>query len=848
MKNFNFKNILPHAVAVVLFLLIAVVYCLPVFQGMVVSQHDMLGTRGMTQQSIGFFEKYGTYPLWTNSMFGGMPTFQILFAAKYNIGIFWMHSLFTLFLPSPASLFFLSCICFYILSQVLKLKPLVGILGSLAYAFASYNAIITAVGHVTKFATMGYAPLVLAGIILLMQRRYIWGFALTLISSTLFFNQNHVQIVYYFMLLFVCLGITFLIQTFKTKDYKHLLNSAVLAFVAIAISAGSFAVILLPTKEYAKETMRGGRSELTTGVKKENLSEGGLKKDYAFQWSYGKEETFTFILPNYAGSSNDPAEFGEDSKVIAALQESGLPNDAINYFYRFMSPYWGDQPNTAGPVYLGAIICMLFIAGLFVVRKKYLCWLIPGTIIGIVLAWGSNFAAVNYFLFDHLPALNKFRAPSMAMVLPQFTFALIAALALQEIFYGKLEQGILLKKLKYAAITCGAVLAVLTAVYFTSSFTNEKTRQAKKTITEQLAQSMSQGKPPTPDMTNQANTLAGNFNKALIEDRKGLFGGDLLRLYILLALGGGIIWLGSKKKINPVAAISLLALISFIDIISVSSRYLNKSKYATPEDYLSGFTPTAADNQIKTDTGYFRVFDQAGGDPFQDSRTSYFHNSIGGYSPAKLGLYNDLIEHQLSKGNMEVFNMLNTKYFIVGGQNNQPVAQLNPGANGPGWFVKAIKYVNNADEEMMALDSLHSRDTVVIDKREQPKVTVAPQYDSSPNIKLIKNLNDNITYQSNASSNQFAVFSEIYYPNGWKAFVDGKETPIVKVDYALRGLNIPAGNHTIKFVFAPPSYNLGSMLNLIAGIISIIALIICVFLLWRQKPTARRGGELYNGH
>jgi len=834
MKNINFKNALPHLIAVALFLVIAVVYCLPVFQGMVVSQHDMLGTRGMTQQSIEFFEKNGYYPLWTNAMFGGMPAFQILLAAKYNIGILWMNNLFTLFLPSPASLFFLSCICFYILTQVLKLKPWIGILGSLGYSFASYNAIITVVGHVTKFASMGYAPLVLAGIILLMQRKYILGFALTLVSSTLFFFQNHVQIVYYFMLLFVCLGIAFLIQTIKTKDFRHLLTSAFLAFAAITISACSFAVILLPTQEYAKETMRGGRSELTIGVKKENLSAGGLKKDYAFQWSYGKEETFTFILPNYSGSSNDPAEFGENSKVITTLQESGLPTEGINYFYRYMSPYWGDQPNTAGPVYLGAIICMLFIAGLFLVQKKYLSWLIPATLIGIVLAWGSNFSTVNYFLFDHLPSLNKFRAPSMAMVLPQFTFALIASLALQEIFYGNLDQKILFKKLKYAAIGCGAVLAILIAVYFTSSFTNEKTSEAKKAITEQLSQSMNQGKPPTQEMTNQANTMAGNFTKALIEDRKGLFGSDLLRLIIFFALGGGIIWLGSKKKMTPLLAISLLTLISFIDLITVSSRYLNKSKYATPEDYLSGFTPTAADNQIKMDTSYFRVFDEAGGDPFQDSRTSYFHNSIGGYSPAKLGLYNDLIEHQLGKGNMEVFNMLNTKYFITTGQKNQPVAQLNPSANGPVWFVKAIKYVNNADAEMMALDSLHSRDTAVIDKREQSKVTVAPQYDSSAAIRLIKNLNDHITYQSNASTSQFAVFSEIYYPNGWKAYIDDKETPIVKVDYALRGLNIPAGDHTIKFVFAPASYNLGNTLNLIAGIISIIALIICAFLLFRQ--------------
>ena len=577
MKNSIFKNALPHAIAVLIFLLISVAYCLPVFQGMVVSQQDMLGTRGMTQQSIEFFEKYGRYPLWTNSMFGGMPTFQILIAAKYNIGILSLHQLFTLFLPSPASLFFLSCICFYILTQVVKLKPWVGILGALAYGFASYNAIIAMVGHITKFATMGYAPLVLAGILLLIQRKYIWGFAITLISSTLFFNQNHVQIVYYFMLLFVFLGIVFIVQTIQSKDYKHFFNTAILTIVAIAISACSFAILLLPTKEYAEETMRGGKSELTIGVKKENLSKGGLKKDYAFMWSYGKQETFTFILPNYAGSSNDPAEFGENSKVITAFQESGLPNDAINYFYRYMSPYWGDQPNTAGPVYLGAIICMLVIAGLFFVSRKHLSWLIPATLIGIILAWGSNFSAVNYFLFDHLPALNKFRAPSMALVLPQFTFAFIASLALQEIFYGNLESSILFKRLRYAAISCGAILAILVAIYFTASFSNDRTKETKQAITEQLAQSMSQGKQPTQEMLNQASTLSNSFIKALIEDRKGLFGSDLLRLILLIALGGSTIWLGIKKKINPTVAISLLAIISFIDLITVSSRYLNKS-------------------------------------------------------------------------------------------------------------------------------------------------------------------------------------------------------------------------------------------------------------------------------
>ncbi len=834
--NKNLLNkALPHLVAFLIFLLISVIYCLPVFQGLVVNQHDMLGTRGMAQQSLEFQEKFGHLPLWTNSMYGGMPAFQILIGSKYNIGVGWFHNLFTCFLPYPAGLFFLSCICFYILSQVLRLKPWIGILGALAYGFASYNAIIMVVGHITKFATMGYAPAVLAGIILLMQRRYILGFALTVLFSTLFFGQNHVQAVFYYMILVLCLGIGFLIKTIQTKDYSHFFKTTALTLVSFAIAACSFAIILLPTKEYAKETMRGGRSELTIGQDKENKSEGGLDKDYAFRWSYGKEETLTFILPNYFGSSNNPSEIGEDSHVIQSLQESQLPQEVVNYFYSRMSPYWGSQPGTSGPVYFGAIICMLVVAGLFFVPKKYLCWLIPGTIIPIILAWGSNFAAVNYFLFDNVPYLNKFRAPSMALMVPQLSFAIIASLALQQFFYGNIDKTVFLKKLKYASISFAALLFILVAVYVGASFKNEADAVNKQTFTSQLTQMMSQGGAPTPQMTNQATSITDSLYASLAKDRKEMFGSDLLRLFIYVILAAFVLWLGYKKKIKPVVAGGLLTALTFIDLISVDNRYLSKDDYVSEDEYLQGFIPTNADLQIKQDTGYFRVVDQSMGNPFDgNARASYFHNSLGGYSPAKLGLYQDLIDHQLSKGNMGVFNMLNAKYFIKNDPaTNQPVAQVNPGVFGPAWFVKGVRFVNNADEEMLALDSLPLRDSAVADKREQEKIT-APQYDSAASIRFVKNLNDEIVYQTSAASNQFAVFSEIYYPYGWKAFVDGKETPIAKVNYVLRGINVPAGNHTIRFVFEPASYQRGMTISLAGGIISLLILLVCGFLLFRK--------------
>ena len=425
----------------------------------------------------------------------------------------------------------------------------------------------------------------------------------------------------------------------------------------------------------------------------------------------------------------------------------------------------------------------------------------------------------------------------MAMIVPQLTFAIVASLAVQQIFYGNLDKALLSKKLKFAAIAVVSLLVILVAVYAGSSFKNEKDTLNKQNITEQLARMMGQGQAPTAQMNSQASSIATTLINALAKDRQEMYGSDLVRLFVYVLLGGLLIWLGAKKKLKPAVAISLLAAVSFIDLITVDSRYLNKEHYVPEDEYLQGFIPTAADLQIKKDTGYFRVVDQTNGNPFDgNSRASYFHNSLGGYSPAKLGLYQDLIEHQLNKGNIEVYNMLNAKYFISNDPaTNKPVAQLNPSAYGPVWFIKAIKYVNNANEEMLALDSLNLRDTAVIDKRERSKITVTPQYDSTATISLVKNINDEIIYQSKTASNQFAVFSEIYYPKGWKAFIDDKETPIVKVNYVLRGLNIPAGNHTIRFAFEPASYKKGMYISLVAGIVSLFILLVCGLLLYRQN-------------
>ena len=839
MKNNLLQKSIPHLVAFGIFLIVSIIFCLPVFQGMAINQSDMSQVAGMAQQSKMFYLENGNYPLWTNSMFGGMPAYQILISGSHSITLGWFHKLFTCFLPQAPGLFFLACISFYILSQILKIKPWIGILGALAYSFSSYNAIIVEVGHISKFAAMGYAPMLVGGIILLTNKKYILGFLTTLMAATLIMNQNHVQVVYYIFIIIFFLFISFFISCIKNKEFSHFFKTVGLSVFAAALAILSFATIFLPTKEYTKETMRGGISELTLGDKKEdaeNKSKGGLNKDYAFQWSYGIGETFTFLLPNYYGSNSGPKPFGDKSKIIEGLTNSGLPEQAINSMYGSFSAYWGEQPGTSGPVYLGAIICMLFIASLFFVDKKYLGWLLAATIVGIILGWGSNFKAVNYFLFDHLPFYNKFRAPSMAMIIPQLTVVTLAVLALQKIFYADIEKQLLLKKLKYTAITTTAVVVILAFNYLSANFKGNSDTARLENIQQYIGQAMAQGKAAATETTIQAKTMVDGFRKDLIDDRKSIYMSDFIRMLLYLIAGGAIIWFTTIKKITANVATILLVIISFADIIMVSNRYLNKENFVPYDEFAGERTPSTSDLQILADKTQFRVFNQMGGDPFQDAQTSYFHNSIGGYSPVKLGLYQDIITHQLSKGNFPAFNMLNTKYIIAQNQQTgKPMVQQNPDAAGNVWFVKNIKYVNNANEEMLALDSLKVKETVVIDNREKAKVTLEPQFDTTAKINLVENKNDLITYQSSSTTNQFAVFSEIYYAEGWKAYIDDKETAIVKVNYILRGLSVPAGNNKIRFEFKPSSYTLGNTLSLVSGVISYLLLIVGIFLLYKQQ-------------
>jgi len=725
----------------------------------------------------------------------------------------------------------LACISFYFLCQVIRVRPWLSILAALAFAYSTFDPIIISVGHETQMQALATAPAVIASFILLLQRRYWWGLALLSTFFGLQVGSQHMQIVYYTVLLLGIIGVCYLIYAFKQKQLIHAFSSFGLALIAGIIGFLTFAVSMLPLQEYAKETMRGGKSELTGDAK--NKTKGGLDKDYAFQWSYGKNETFTLLVPNIYGGGTGANQFTSGTKFIDKLTELGVPEENAAQMESGYS-YWGAQDlGTSGPVYLGAIICFLFIFGLVYYKGWFKWWIAAAAVIGIMMAWCKNFPTFNYFLFDYLPYYSKFRAPTMALVLPQLVFPLMAALTLDQLLSDTRPKQEIWKQFRLSVFITAGIFAILILFYLSSDY-----KSATDTGTrEQFVSMLSRG---NPQGESQAVPIAQSLMKALQEDRQTLFGEDLIRSFILILLAVLLIGAFLRNKIKEMVLVASLLVLSSYDLLAVGRRYLNKDNFIEQDEFNAQLSPTAADQQIMSDPNKpFRVYDATDPNgPYNSSRAANFHNSVGGYSPAKLGLYQDLIENQLSKGNMQVFNMLNTRYFIVENpQNRQVMAQPNPNAFGPVWIVKGIKYVRNADEEMKALDSTHLRDTAVMQDKFKTLVKLSPEFDSTATVRLRDYLNDIIRYDFNALTSQFVVFSEIYYDKGWNAFIDGKKADYVKTDYVLRGMAVPAGKHTIECRFEPRSYELGNTLSTATSLIAYALLAIAIFLETRRKKT-----------
>ena len=560
------KKALPHIIAVAVFLIVAIIYCKPVFDGKVVSQGDVIHWKAMAQQSIEFKEKYGHYPLWTESAFSGMPAYTIAMnAPKFSAG--YLTYILNLGMPKPINYLFVACICFYILTQVLRINPYIGILSSLAYAYSTFDPVIIAVGHDTQMQAISYAPAVIASMMLILQKKYLLGGVLFSLFFGFQIGTQHLQIIYYTVLTLGFISLAFFIYSWKQKELKHFFIS-----IAVAIAAGAFgfatsANSILPLQEYAKETKRGGKSELTVNSNDKNKTKGGLDKDYAFQWSYGIGETFTLVVPGVYGGGSEGELVSDNSKFVDKAAEIGMPEEnALRYANNLA--YWGTQPNTAGPVYLGAAICFLFIFGLVYVKSWHKWWIIPAAILGIMLAWGKNFSSFNYFLFDYFPFYNKFRAPTQALFLPQLVFPLLAAIGINDLILSKESKQIIWKKFQQAVYVAAGLLIILAAFYFSADFKSPNDTNVKESFVSQILQSSSRGKQPTAEMQQQATQIGNGLIKGIESDRQSIFGGDLIRTILIMAAVVVIMGLYLKDKIKPIVLIVALMVVSSYDLLA----------------------------------------------------------------------------------------------------------------------------------------------------------------------------------------------------------------------------------------------------------------------------------------
>jgi hypothetical protein len=818
MKNQALKKLLPHLVAVIIFLVVSLVFCKPVLDGNVLNQHDTIGWKGMAQNSFEYKEKNGHFPLWNPNLFSGMPNYQVAMEGKSILPD--IAKFLSLGLPKPINFFFLACICFYILCLVLKLRPIVGILGALGYAYSTYNAVVINAGHDTQMLATAFMPMLLAGIICTYEKKYWLGLALTTYGAYQQIGVNHLQISYYFFLVAVLITIFYLYAWIKQKDWKHILIAAAITIVSGLIGIAGSALSLMTTSEYTKFTMRGGKDVEIAGDSIKAVNTKGLDTSYAFVYSLGKTETSTLMMPNaFGGSSTNNLD--EKSKVVDKLVSRGVNEMNAAQLASSLPKYWGALPYTAGPAYLGIFICLLGIIG-FVLIKSPLRWgLLAATLLGIFMSWGKNFAGFNTFLFEHLPMYNKFRAPSMAQVIPQFTIGIIAVLSLQKLLFDPESKLILKAEFKKMLYVIGGLFALLALLYIAMDYNSPIDQQI-------LANKWDE---------SGSDEIGRLIVSGLKEDRKAMFGGQMLRAFGFALLLLGTLYLYMRNGIKSLIAAIVITAISTIELTVVSHEYLNEDNYVSPDEYSSSnFSASAVDQQILQDKDpNFRVFNMAS-DTYNESRTSYFHKSVGGYHPAKLRIYQDVIEKYFStRPNPAVLNMLNTKYVIIQNQQSgQPSLIPNTDAFGPCWLVKYVQLVDNRVEALKALGNTNLRDTAIVE-RSLSQVVVQPQPDSAASIKMTRFDNDAIEYEVNANSPQFAMFSEIYYPKGWNAYLDGKKTDYVNANYILRGMSIPPGKHVIKFVFEPASYKKGSQIGYIDSFLVLLIILGGLYMAWRHN-------------
>lgn len=844
MKNFNFKSLLPIVTGVVIFIVLTFGYFTPLMKGKVIVQSDMVQNKGMSKEIIDHRAKYDEEPLWTNSMFGGMPSYQIAITYPSNL-VVPIRNFFMFGFPTPANMVFSYMLGFFILLLVLKVDKWLSIVGAIGFGFSAFFFLIIDAGHNTQAFAIAYMAPVFAGVILVCRGKYLLGGALTALFFSLELVCNHPQIAYY-LILFMFIYVAFeWFARFKQKQYKDILKGFAVFAIAGILAVGVNVSNLWNTYDYAKSTIRGP-SELTTdkqaGTKNQT---SGLDKDYATQWSLGKSETLTLMIPGFKGRSSSLA-IGENKSALKDVDPQMRENIAN------LRQYWGDQPFTDSP-YAGAIIVFLFVLGLFIIQGRLKWALLSATILSVMLAWGHNMMWLTSLFLDYFPGYNKFRAVTMILVIAELCIPLLAILAVDkilktpDIFKQKFKLFFGGKEISFqnAFIVSFALTAGLSLLYYMMPATlSDFTWIQDQQYYDQIAKS-------------NGPEIAQKFIDNVEIARIALFKSEAIRSFLFISIAAVFVWLFVKSKINKFILIPILGILILFDLAMVDKTYLNDKKFTGKKEAVNPFPITEADKAVLEDKDpNYRVLDitdQANG-PFNSARASYYHKSIGGYHAAKLRRYQELIEAHIAKemqslittlsanptdsairtsfAQQGVLNMLNMKYLIY----NPAASPLqNRYALGNAWFVKEVKMVKNADEELQMVGEINPATAVVVDERYQSQLEgYTSKSDPAATINLINYKANHITYESNAASEQLAVFSEIYYKD-WNAYVDGEQKPYFSADWVLRAMRVPEGKHTIEFKFEPQKYYLGEKISLISCLVLFSFIGVSLFMAWKRK-------------
>ena len=828
--NPTIKKILPHVGALVIFFLIAIIYFKPyALDNKVLGQQDLLLARGMQGEITQVVAETGKVPLWSNAMFSGMPTFPILMTTNAPIKHVFKAALLGHNQSPPWPPIFLMMAGFYLLMLVLRVDWRIGIIGAIAFGLATNHIILVEAGHMTKLVASAYMAPILAGVILTFRGKYLLGGGLTALCVGLQIFAYHVQITYYWIIILSILAIFFGIQAFREDKLAQFGKAIGVLALAGIIGVACNTSRLWTTYEYSKESIRG-ESELvnkdaSSSGSNANTKGGGLSYDYAFNWSYGVGETFNLMIPAYrGGSSFQPLYENKDSEVRQFVSRNATfqqldPQTQNTLLGRIATPYWGPQPFTSGPVYMGIILFFLFFLGCVLVKSPIRWWVITGVVLTIMLAWGNNFKALNYFIFDYFPMYNKFRAQTMILGITNLLVAILGFLGLQQLFSKELDWA---EKKQAVLIAGGAVagLLVLAALLaFGADFGAAKLQETLSGFPE---------------------GARNDFINAVAADRSSLLWGDLMRSFIFLGLAFGAAFLYVQKTIKPVFAIGIIGLLMVIDTWSIDWRFLNHDKFETPKKVQERIDPEAVDNEINADPDlHYRVFDMEDNNPWQNSLPSFHHKSIGGYHAAKLMRYQELIETHIGQGisqdNKHLFDMLNMKYMV----SPQRQAQRNPDALGNAWFVSSFDVVENADAEMAAIANFNPAQKAIFSKK-YAGITegLNLQYDSTATIKLTSYHPDEMLYQYSAKSPQLAVFSEVYYPEekGWHLYIGEERVPMTKANFLLRAAILPAGqSQELRMVFEPSSYYTGEKITITAGLLAILATLAGLFFYFKNN-------------